>query len=160
MATDSILGMLKDIQPPEAAAWWPPAIGWWILLVLLIGLIFVLGRKVLRSWSRYRFRVKTEALATSIFSENADKPRQILVELNQLLKRWLKYLGQTGAQKLTGQEWLKFLIESSGTLTSAEKNGLELLANAHYQADIPDYDSRLLQDWALAWIRLQERRHG
>ncbi len=112
------------------------------------------------AWRRYRFRVQTEAIVEYIFINHAQNPRQILVELNQLLKRWLAHLGQASIQNLTGSEWSGFLIDSSSSASAEEISAIELLASAHYQTEVPAFDAKLLQDWALRWLRLQENLRG
>ncbi len=156
---DNILKLLKDIHPSAAAEWWPPAIGWWLLAAILLALGVWLLRKALAAWRRYRFRLHTEAAVKHIFSSYSQQSRQLLVELNQLLKRWLAYLGQSGGN-LTGSDWAEFLLDSSVTPSVAERVEIELLTSAHYQAEVPELDTQILRDWALRWVRLQERRHG
>ncbi len=152
--------MLKDIQPSAAAEWWPPALGWWLLAGLVLILLYWLTRKAIGAWQRYRFRVQAEAIVEYIFINHAQNPRQMLAELNQLLKRWLAHLGQAGIQNLTGTEWAEFLIDSSKSPSAEEITGIKLLASGHYQKDVPDFDAQVLQAWVLRWLRSQEKLRG
>jgi len=148
---DSLLAVLKDIHSAAPADWWPPAPGWWILTIVTVILLSWLGKKLYRVWKRYRFKVMVKAMLVDVFQSHSEQPRQLLVELNQLFKRWLSSQGAHGLQQITGTAWAAYL-QAGTSVNEAEKKAIETLATAQYQTGVPVYDAELLQTWALRWL--------
>lgn len=148
---DNLLALLKDIHPAAPADWWPPAPGWWVLTIVITILLIWLGNKLYRAWKRYRFKVMVKAMLVDIFQRRAEQPRELLMELNQLFKRWLTSQGAQGLQQLSGAGWAAYL-QGGTPVSDTERKAIETLATAQYQTDFPDYDAELLQSWALRWL--------
>lgn len=151
---ENLLGLLKDIHPAAAADWWPPAPGWWVLIISTAILLSWLGIKLYRAWKRYRFKVMVKAMAHDVFQQHSEQPRELLVELNQIFKRWLSSQGMQGVQNLSGAAWAAYL-QGGTPVNEAEISAIEILATAQYQPDLPIYDAAVLQSWALRWLDKQ-----
>jgi len=98
-------------------------------------------------------------MLAELFQRQAGQPRELLVELNQLFKRWLASQGGQGVQHLTGAEWAQYLQDGMHP-SSAENAVIETLACAQYQLEVPDYDVQLLQAWAQRWLNSREMLRG
>ncbi len=158
-SADSLLALLKDIHPAESAAWWPPAPGWWLLVIVTAVICWWLGNKLFKAWKRYRFKKMVKAMLAELFQRQAGQPRELLVELNQLFKRWLASQGGQSAQHLTGVDWAQYLQDGMHS-SAAEKAVIETLACAQYQLEVPDYDIQLLEAWAQRWLNSREMLRG
>lgn len=158
-SADSLLALLKDIHPAESASWWPPAPGWWILAFVSAVLLWWLGNKLFKAWKRYRFKLMVKAMLAALFQQHADQPRELLVELNQLFKRWLGSQGIQGVQHLAASDWAAYL-QSDMAVSEAEKTVIETLASAQYQSLVPDYDIELLKAWSQRWLNSREMNRG
>ncbi|MCF6264504.1 MAG: DUF4381 domain-containing protein [Xanthomonadales bacterium] len=150
-SADNLLGLLKDIHSAAPADWWPLAPGWWILTIAIVILLSWLGKRLYRAWKRYRFKVMVKTMLVDIFQTYSEQPRELLVELNQLFKRWLTNQGAHGLQQLSGAAWAAYL-QGGTSVNEAEQKVIETLATAQYQTDIPVYDVELLKAWALRWL--------
>ncbi len=159
-SADSLLALIKDIHPAAPADWWPPAPGWWLLTFLVLLLLWWLGRWMISAWRRFKFKRMVTAMLTTLFREPSVSPRQLLVELNQLLKRWLSSQGNNSVQYLTGPAWAEYLLTTSKEISAKEKIAIEVLASGHYQNKVPEYEPKILQNWAERWLNWQEKSNG
>lgn len=119
----ALLQQLHDIHLPVALSRWDLAPGWYLILGLLI--LMVLGG-IAWTWRWYhRGKVKRAALRLLVQYEQSDKNNaEIIAAINELLKRVaLVYFPREQVAALYGQDWLKFLQDTSRKLRFLEEGG-------------------------------------
>ena len=151
-----LLSQLKDIHGAPAVSWWPPAPGWWVLALLLLAILFWLGRRVL---ARLRVYQRRKQMLTWVDHLNANidperDPQAYLSTLNRIFKlvALRAFPGQHCAV-LAGQEWADFLLSKLEKATSAES--LNVMASGPYDP-APQFDPGQMSELTRLWIR----RHG
>lgn len=95
---------LRDIHQPPAPPWWPPAPGWWLLAALLLALA------ALATWWWWRQR-RHRAEVARVFDARvraAATPVAQVAAVSELLRRAAR-LRDPGADRLRGDDWLRFL---------------------------------------------------
>ncbi|MBN1379094.1 MAG: DUF4381 domain-containing protein [Gammaproteobacteria bacterium] len=136
---------LRDIHLPDSVSWWPPGPGWWLLLLLLtIGIavsIFL--------WRRYQQRALSRAVLSELnkieyrYQQQLDL-RQLAVDLSTLLRRTsISLLGRQKIAALTGEQWLSWLDQQTGTDQFSKGPGQHLIS-APYQAKPEFYPDALI----------------
>ncbi|MGN6512060.1 MAG: DUF4381 family protein, partial [Lysobacteraceae bacterium] len=101
--------VLRDIHQPPAPPWWPPAPGWWCLAALLLVALAV------AAWRYWRRRRRAQALARLFDAAVAvaESPAAEVAALSDLLRRAARKL-DPHADKLAGEDWLRFLERAAG----------------------------------------------
>ncbi|RRN58757.1 DUF4381 family protein [Pseudoxanthomonas sp. SGNA-20] len=120
---------LRDLHLPPAPGWWPPAPGWWWLGAGLLVLLLALAGY--RAW-RWRRRRRWSRWFLRETGEGA--PPQRLAQLSALLRRAARQ-AQPGAERLQGEDWLRFLDGARGQAFSAGPGRLLLDGAFRPQAD-------------------------
>ena len=156
------LQQLKDIHLPRAVSMWPTAPGW-IVLYILIAALLVYG---LYCWYRNIKRRRTINYALqqlthlqALMNHNPDNVN-IAAEISTLIRRTaLYYFKRDAIAGLSGQEWLKFLNDSSQTTQFTEAAG-QLLIDAPYRKNsqteiVPLFN--LTQHWLTAIARTNRK---
>lgn len=95
---------LIDIHQPPAPPWWPPAPGWWLVAA---GLLIAIA---IATWFARRRRQRRRAIAF-LFDDTvdrADTPAAKIAAMSELLRRASRRI-DPGADKLQGEDWLRFL---------------------------------------------------
>lgn len=122
------LAQLAPEHAPAAPGWWPLAPGWWALAVLIVlALAFSLYWWLRPIARRRRFaRSELQRLRESTLAP-ADAARAI----QNLLRRYaLAVFGRDAIARLSGEAWLKFVIDSGGEAFVGH-SGRALLAAAY-----------------------------
>jgi hypothetical protein len=148
MQADSLV--LRDVHVPPAPPLWPPAPGWW-LLIGLVALVLALAiawqwrrRRRLRAWQR-------------MFDQANRAPRPALqaAAISELLRRAARRV-DAKADRLHGEDWLRFLDGKQGTEFSRGPG--RILLDGGYRRDLdPD---RLAQATAVARARFLQLMAG
>lgn len=148
------LDALRDIHIPPVPAWWPPAPGWWMLLLILLPVSVILGRRLYqrhRRW-RQRRRVLLALAALKAAFEDDGNPARFAGELSVLLRQVaMARFPRERVAGLHGLPWLRFLDDSGGQGGFADGPGRVLLS-APYQAEAV-VDVPALTALARAWLR-------
>ena len=151
-AQQALLQQLHDIHLPTGLNKWLLAPGWYVVLSIVLALL--LGG-LFWFWRWYQSgKSKREALRllTQYEKSNAADPETIAA-INELLKRVaLVYFPREQVAALYGQEWLKFLHNSSKNLRFLEE-GEGLIAGPYQQLT----KSRLSSQDMLILLRLVRR---
>ncbi len=124
--------VLRDIHQPPTPAWWPPAPGWWLLAgcLLLVGL-----SAAWFAWRRrQRRRVFERMFDDAIVA--AQTPPAKIAAMSELLRRAARGI-DVDADKLLGDDWLRFLDRGSKQPTFAAGAG-RMLCDGAYRRDITD----------------------
>ena len=101
--------VLRDVHVPATPSMWPPAPGWWLLasgLLLVLGVAGWLHRRRsqrLQGWQR----LFDQALQAE------SHPGQVAA-ISELLRRAARRV-DADADRLQGQDWLRFLDGDAGT---------------------------------------------
>lgn len=96
--------VLRDIHLTPAPPWWPLAPGWWLVAAGLVAIVAGLA------WWRLRVRRRRDAIAR-LFDERIDtalSPSQQVAAISELLRRAARRRDPQ-ADRLSGEEWLRFL---------------------------------------------------
>jgi Domain of unknown function (DUF4381) len=150
MNTDWIAGLAPE-RAPAAPGWWPPAPGWWLLSVILIAL----AATAVAWWRNPRRRLRRAALRElrQIRAAVAD-PTRTAQAIQNLLRRYaLARFGREGVADLTGARWLGFLAERGAERLSGPAG--ETLLSAAYGGRPTEGADRDL--WLLAAERFVRR---
>ena len=150
------LSQLRDIHAAPAVSWWPPAPGWWVLALMLLVLLFWLGRRLL---VRIRVHQRRKQMLGWVDHLNANidpqrHPQAYLSTLNRIFKlvALRAFPGQHCAA-LAGQDWADFLTANMQNSQSA--GPLNVLASGPYDP-APQFDPDTMSELTRFWIK----QHG
>jgi hypothetical protein len=107
------LTQLAPAHAPAAPGWWPPAPGWWVLGLLLVALTVLLVR-ILRDPRRALRKAALRQLQV-IRASDADGAAVARATQNLLRRYALAVFGYGRVAKLTGEDWLQFVVDAGGT---------------------------------------------
>ncbi len=96
--------LLRDVHLPPAPSWWPPAPGWWLALVAVL-----LAVAVLLWWRRRTHRRRM--VMGRLFDDSLDGAETAsarIAAMSELLRRAARRR-EPGADRLSGDDWLRFL---------------------------------------------------
>lgn len=142
--------VLRDVHVPPSPPVWPPAPGWWwaigaVTLLLAIG-AFLLWRRHrrLRTWQR-------------MFDQAGCIPEsaQQAAAISELLRRAARRV-DARADRLHGEEWLRFLDGKQGTDFSRGPG--RVLLDGGYRRELDQ--RRLAEATAIARVRFLELMAG
>lgn len=145
------LSQLRDIHLPQPGGFWPPAPGWWILLAIAITLtvlaFIVVRRKYLRNRWLGAARKELQRLEQTASSDN-----QWFAAMNRLLKQSarIRYPEQR-PESLSGEPWVRFLLETSPKNRVAARPVVEALVNSAWQPT-PECRPEDAIAFARAWL--------
>jgi len=151
-----LLSQLRDIHAAPAVSWWPPAPGWWILALLLLVLLFWLGRRLL---ARIRAHQRRKQMLGWVDHLNANidpqrDPQGYLSTLNRIFKLVaLRAFPEQHCAALAGQDWADFLAANMKSSHSAES--LNVLASGPYDP-APQFNADTMSELTRSWIK----QHG
>jgi len=106
------LAQLAPAHAPAAVGWWPPAPGWWLVGILCVLLIAALMRTLLD----HRRALRRAALRQLrvIRASDADGPA-VARATQDLMRRYaVEVFGRDRVARLTGEEWLSFVMDAGG----------------------------------------------
>jgi Domain of unknown function (DUF4381) len=142
--TAAALDKLHDFYQPVPVSWSPQTVGWYVVsgIGALLLLWFVVREVRLWVRNRYRREALSELASTS--------PEQ----LSALLKRTaLAGWPREQVASLSGDRWLRFLVESSAIHSFQEAPGNLIEAVALAPASLTAEEQDRLKDLAAQWIR-------
>ncbi|HQX93800.1 MAG: DUF4381 domain-containing protein [Thermomonas sp.] len=142
---------LRDVHEGVAPAWWPPAPGWWLLLGAIVIVATLLG------WRAAAKRRRREAILR-LFDDalaHAGTPAQQVAAMSELLRRAARRK-HAGADRLLGDEWLRFLDEGMPRPVFSTGAG-RLLGDGGFRPQVAAQECAVLRDLAreryLRWMR-------
>jgi flagellar biosynthesis chaperone FliJ len=144
---------LKDIHSPDVVGIWPLAYGWWILSAIIL-IVMILAIKWLFNAHKKQI-IKRQALVE--LREIPHDQVNNIAQLNQLLKRAaMGYFPKSYIQKMYGQEWTSFLIETfPSKKNQVFSTQISALQNALYQqSDSQNSDFSAHQTAVQSWLKL------
>ncbi|WP_392538341.1 DUF4381 domain-containing protein [Legionella sp. 227] len=116
MANTDPLAQLKDIHLPTPIGWWPLAPGWYILMGLILFIAILLAYSAYKR-HRHALAKKHALLLLHEYLKNYEKEQNSSLasaHISELLRRVaLVYYPRERVASLHGEEWLKFLNETS-----------------------------------------------
>ncbi len=142
--------ILRDVHLGQAPAWWPPPPGWWLVAaavaVLALGLWWWLRRRDRRRRAVAQlFDQALEASAT---------PAEQVAAMSELLRRAARR-HDPQADRLVGEEWLRFLDRGSKREDFATGPG-RLLLDGGYRRRVDPAQAAALREIArrrfLRWM--------
>lgn len=120
--------VLRDVHLPPAPAWWPLAPGWWLLAGLLAVVVLFF---VARHWRRSRRQ--RQWLRWFDESVLGDVPAAQVAAMSDLLRRAARE-ADSGATRLSGEAWLRFLDgDTAGAFSQGEGR---LLLDGGYRREV------------------------
>lgn len=149
---------LHDVHTPAAPAWWPPAPGWWLLFALAL-----LTVVALLWWRRRRARRRAEALAffDATLAAAGDAPARIAA-MSELLRRAARQR-DPDADRLQGEDWLRFLDADGKVPVFAAGAGRTLLEGGfRREVGATEYDAlrRVVRERFVELMLRRVRRHA
>ena len=145
------LSQLRDIHLPQTGGFWPPTPGWWVLLAMVIAvaiLVFVLTRRKIRK-NRW---LKTARAELARLEQAATPDSQWFGALNQLLKQSARIrYPQRMPESLSGESWVRFLLETSPRDSTASRPVVEAMVNSSWQPH-PECSPESAITFARAWL--------
>ena len=153
------LAQLRDIHAPGMIETWPPAPGWWVLALLALALVLFAASRLLRRWLDNRYRREAMAELTQIKTDwrRHGNDQTYLEALQKLMKRVaLTRFPREQVAGLTGEAWVRFLDQSTGShdFSMAES---EALIDGAYREDI-SIDINSIEAAAGSWIEKHDAR--
>jgi hypothetical protein len=151
-----LLSQLRDIHGAPPTPWWPPAPGWWVLALLLLGLLFWAGKRLLKVYRNHARRKKMLAWVDHLNATTDPQrdPQAYLGAINRIFKvvALRAFPGQPCAV-MAGKHWSDFLIGKMAGEPSAAS--LEVLASGPYDP-APVFDAAIISELSRKWIK----KHG
>lgn len=99
---------LRDVHLTAAPSWWPPAPGWWLVAAALVAAALAwIGWRAWRAARRRRWARWFDAS-----SAEGGLPER-LAAMSGLLRRAARRY-RAGAERLQGEDWLRFLDGTAG----------------------------------------------
>ncbi|MBT8048439.1 MAG: DUF4381 domain-containing protein [Xanthomonadales bacterium] len=150
----SLLDQLKDIHSAGQPGWWPPAPGWWLLVLLGLGILWVLLRRLIQ---RHSVRQRRKAWLHELEQLNREhdpqhSPHEFVAGLNRLFRAVaLKAFPDTACARLQGEPWVAFI--ASLMPEGADNSSLGVLAHGPYEP-LPRVDAASLNSSAKTWVNL------
>jgi hypothetical protein len=142
--------ILRDIHQPPSPPWWPPAPGWWMLFAALL-LAFAAW-----AWWRRRQRLRRAAIARRVDDavSAAASPAAKIAAMSEQLRRASRRIDPR-ADRLEGQEWLRFLDRGLAQPAFATGTGA-LLREGGFRRDVGEAEVEALREIArarfIAWM--------
>jgi hypothetical protein len=122
-----LLAQLRDIHLPIDPDWWPPAPGWWILALIVLAALAYGGYRLVVRWRRFRPARQAQALYLKLHASYVEGriPSDTYLHLsNELLKRFVIFgVGDTTVKPESGERWLEYLDQRSGTTAFSDGPG-------------------------------------
>jgi len=145
------LSQLRDIHLPEPGGFWPPAPGWWLMLVIIIALgvlVFLLIRRKIRR-NRWLGTARRELDRL----ERAARPdSEWFGALNALLKQSARIrYPERLPESLSGEPWVRFLLETSPKDRIASRPVVEAMVNSSWQLH-PECHTRDAIAFVRVWL--------
>lgn len=142
--------VLRDVHVPPAPPLWPPAPGWWLVIGVVL-LLLTVGAVML--WRR---RQRVQALRR-LFDEASHAPQPALqaAAISELLRRAARRV-DVKADRLHGEDWLRFLDGKQGTDFSRGPG--RVLLDGGYRRELDE--RQLAQAIAVARARFLELMAG
>jgi hypothetical protein len=110
------LSDLRDIHLPAPIETWPPAMGWWLLAMLGVIGIVAIGYGLWRYWRANQYRREAIGLLRQLRQQHGSVSIDYLYRYTNLLKRVaLTRYPRDRVAALTGEDWVAFLDETSGS---------------------------------------------
>lgn len=142
--------VLRDVHVPPSPSAWPPAPGWW-LVIGLVAVLLAIGafllwrrRQRLRAWQRMFDQ-----------ANHTPEPAQQAAAISELLRRAARRV-DARADRLHGEEWLRFLDGKQGTDFSRGPG--RVLLDGGYRRELDQ--RQLVQAAAIARVRFLELMAG
>lgn len=127
------LSQLRDIHLPQPGGFWPPAPGWWMLLLIVLALVILAFVLVRRKHRRNRW-LRTAKKELQRLEKSASADNQWFAALNQLLKQSARIrYPQRVPESLSGEPWIRFLLETSPKDRLASRPVVEAMVNSAWQ---------------------------
>ncbi len=127
------LSQLRDIHLPQPGGFWPPAPGWWILLLIVLALTILAFVLVRRKHRRNRW-LRAAKKELQRLEQSASADNQWFAALNQLLKQSARVrYPQRVPESLSGEPWIRFLLETSPKDRLASRPVVEAMVNSAWQ---------------------------
>lgn len=152
---------LHDIHLPEPVSWWPPAPGWWMLFIVFLAVVAVIIYRFL--YRRRRVFLHKLAMGElqqieTRYAQNNDA-LELVRDLSILLRRiTISMQPRSHSAGLTGEDWLQFLDEFSGSTLFSTESG-KLLIEAPYRPAV-DINGGALLECCRQWINAVTRKKG
>lgn len=127
------LSQLAPAHAPPAVGWWPPAPGWWVVgvscVLLIAALVWTLldPHRALRRAAIRQLRV--------IRASDADGPAVARATQNLIRRYAVQVFGLDRVARLTGEEWLSFVMDAGGEALAGAPGRSMLAAAFGNQAD-------------------------
>lgn len=135
------LSQLAPAHAPPPPGWWPPAPGWWGLALLLGLIAAALVYRLRRPAGRLR-RAALRELKRLEAGANDDV--RLAGELEHLMRRYaVAAYGREVAARLSGADWLAFVVAHGGTELAGETG--HALLRAAYGSPVPADRARWLK---------------
>ncbi len=106
------LAQLAPEHAPAAPGWWPPAPGWWALAILVIVVMIL----CLLWWQSPALRRRRFARAQlRRLRARSLEPTEAARSIQRLLRRYaLASFGRDATAQLSGEAWLRFVVDAGG----------------------------------------------
>jgi len=138
------LSKLHDFYQPQSPSWMPQTIAWYVLVALILGIALVFAARALRRWMKNAYR-------RDAAQEIQHAP---IAQLSEILKRTALVSGtRESVASLTGEDWTKFLVDSSGIGEFGSSPGNRIEAAALSGETLDSADEKRLRELAAYWVK-------
>jgi hypothetical protein len=153
MELDLVLSGLRDIHIPRPVSLWPLAMGWWGILIFVISSVSYTLLKKHKSKPKNIWKITKPELVRIQKSYRIHRSEaQSCADLSMLIRRVvLLYYPRTDIASLTGEQWLKFLDNT--TSNQDFSNGLgRWVVTAPYMSE-PKLDIKQTFSFVRGWLK-------
>ncbi|WP_454829111.1 DUF4381 domain-containing protein [Pseudoxanthomonas wuyuanensis] len=123
--------VLRDVHVPATPSLWPPAPGWWLVFAVALAVLAMVAGWW---WFRRRRRRRWQRL----FEEACAQPEPVkqIAAISDLLRRAARRI-EPKADRLQGEDWLRFLDGQSGGFSTGAGR---IVLDGGYRRQIVDSD--------------------
>lgn len=155
MPQNPLLSQLEGLIDPAQTSWWPLAPGWWILALLLVVVLIAVTFLLVKKSRQNAYKKEALNHLNNLKSQQQDT----IANINILLKKTaISAYGRQTVSRLTGEDWVHFLIarNTKDKISESDKDQLKTTFCESLYTSQKNQTNENLYRFAQNWIKHHE----